>query len=292
MATIAFLGLGRMGSAMASRLLAAGHRLRVYNRTHSRAEALEKQGASVHETPKDACVGVDAVASMVADDAASRELWLGGEGVFGAALAPGTLTIECSTLSHDWVLELAEEAKRRGLRYIDAPVTGLPDMAAAGELTMLVGAETGDLQAAQLILSAFSKQTFHFGGVGAGTAYKLMINLLGAIQIASVAEGLALAERAGLDLHTVAEAIATGQAASPQVVRNARRIVEGNHDENVLFTPALRLKDVRYALQLANNLGLRTPFGTAASDAYAQLCKLGFGDTNESKIIEVARAAK
>ena len=286
MASIAFLGLGRMGSAMAARLLAAGHRLHLYNRTRARAESL---GATVYATPKAACAGVDAVISMVAEDAASRSLWLDADGVFAADLAPGTLAIECSTLSHDWVLELAEEAKRRQLRYIDAPVTGLPNMAAAGELTMLVGADAEHLQAAQPILSAFSKQTFHFGAIGAGTAYKLMINLLGAIQIASVAEGMAIAERAGLDLHRVAEAIATGQAASPQVVRNARRIVEGNHDENVLFTPALRLKDVRYALQLTNKVGLGAPFGEVASNAYAQLCKLGFGQSNESKIIEVAR---
>lgn len=287
MATLAFMGLGRMGAAMATRLLAAGHHLRVYNRTRSRAEALN--GASVHATPKDACDGVDAVVAMVSDDAASRSLWLGADGVFAADLAPGTLAIECSTLSHDWVLELAEEAKRRRLRYIDAPVTGLPNMAAAGELTMLVGADTEDLKAAQPILSAFSHQTIHFGAIGAGTVYKLMINLLGAIQIASVAEGMAIAERAGLNLRTVADAIASGQAASPQVVRNARRIVEGNHDENVLFTPELRLKDVRYALQLAQKLGIRTPFGTVASEAYSQLCRLGFGQANESKIVEVAK---
>jgi 3-hydroxyisobutyrate dehydrogenase len=292
MATLAFMGLGRMGSAMATRLLAAGHHLRVYNRTRSRAEALANHRASVHDTPKDACAGVDAVLSMVSDDPASRSLWLGADGVFAADLAPGTLVIECSTLSHDWVLELADEARRRRLRYIDAPVTGLPNMAAAGELTMLVGAEAGDLQAARPILSAFSKQTIHFGAVGTGTAYKLTINLLGAIQIASLAEGMALAERAGLNLKTVADAISTGQAASPQVVRNARRIVDGNHDENVLFTPELRLKDVRYALQLARKLGLGAPFGTVASEAYARLCQLGSGEANESKIIEVARSLK
>lgn len=292
MATVAFMGLGRMGAGMASRLLGAGHQLRVYNRTRSRADVLAKQGASVHATAKDACVGVDAVLSMVSDDAASRSLWLGADGVFAAELAPGTLAIECSTLSHDWVLELAEEARRRRVRYIDAPVTGLPDMAAAGELTMLVGAEAEDLQAARPILSAFSKQTIHFGAVGTGTAYKLMINLLGAIQIASLAEGMALAERAGLNLQTVADAISTGQAASPQVVRNARRIVDGNHDENVLFTPELRLKDVRYALQLARKLGLDAPFGTVANAAYARLCQLGFGQANESRIIEVARSGE
>lgn len=290
MATIAFMGLGRMGSGMAARLLAAGHRLRLYNRTPSRAESLANhQGASVHATPKEACAGADAVISMVADDAASRSLWFGTHGVFAAEPAPGTLAIECSTLSHDWVLELADEAKRRQLRYIDSPVTGLPTHAAAGELTLLVGASADDLAAAQPLLSALSKQTIHFGAIGAGTAHKLTINLLGAIQIASVAESMAIAERAGLDLHTVAEAIASGQAASPQVVRNARRIVDGNHDENVLFTPELRLKDVRYAVQLADKLGLGTPFGAVASEAYTQACKLGFGQANESKVIEVAR---
>lgn len=162
-------------------------------------------------------------------------------------------------------------------------------MAAAGELTMLVGADAEALQAAEPFLSAFSKQTIHFGAVGAGTAYKLMINLLGAIQIASLAEGMAIAERAGLNLQIVADAISTGQAASPQVVRNARRIVDDNHDENVLFTPELRLKDVRYALQLAQKLAVAAPFGSVASKAYAQLCELGFGQANESKIVEVAR---
>jgi 3-hydroxyisobutyrate dehydrogenase len=290
MANVAFIGLGRMGSGMAGRLLAAGHRVRLYNRTQSRADALTSRGASVHASPKEACAGVDAIISMVADDAASRSVWLDEEGVFAAHLPAGVLAIECSTLSHGWVLELAAEAKRRGLRYIDSPVTGLPDRAAAGELTLLVGADAEELTAAQSLLAAVSRQTIHFGPVGAGTAYKLMINLLGAIQIASVAEGMAIAERAGLNLHTVADAIASGQAASPQVVRNARRIVEGDHDSNVLFTPELRLKDVRYALQLARELRIGAPFGGLAHEAYARLCELGHPHANESKVIEVARA--
>lgn len=226
---------------------------------------------------------------MVSDDAASRDVWLGAAGVFSGNPAAGTLVIECSTLSYDWVLEVAAEAQRRSLRYIDSPVTGLPDMAAAGELTLLIGATAEDLVRAQPVLDVIAKQTIHFGAVGAGTVYKLMINLQGAIQIASIAEGMALAERAGLKLHTVAETLATGQAASPQVVRTARRIVEGDHDQNVLFTPQLRLKDVDYALRLAHKLGIGAPFGTTARDAYAKLCDLGCAHNNESKIIEVAR---
>lgn len=290
MANVAFLGLGRMGSGMAERLLAAGHCLSVYNRTPSRTDALVRRGASAHASPKDACVGADAVIAMVADDIASKQIWFGDDGVFAANPRAGVLAIECSTLSHDWVMELSAEAQRRELRYIDSPVTGLPNMAAAGDLTLLVGADPEHLKQAQPLLAAFSRQAIHFGPVGAGTTYKLMINLLGAIQVASLAEGMAIAERAGLNLRTVADAIAAGQAASPQVVRNARRIVAGNHDNEVLFTPEFRLKDVRYALQLAHKLGIGAPFGTLASNAYAQLCELGHAQANESKIIEVARA--
>jgi 3-hydroxyisobutyrate dehydrogenase len=289
MANVTFIGLGRMGLGMAQRLLAAGHRLQVYNRTASRAASLVAQGAVLCPSPKAAAHGADVIIAMVADDAASREVWLGTDGVLTGTLAAGALVIECSTLSHDWVLELAGEAQRRSLSYIDGPVTGLPDMAAAGELTLLIGAALEDIARARPVLDAFAKQTIHFGPVGAGTVYKLMINLQGAIQIASIAEGMAIAERAGLNLATVADAIASGQAASPQVVRNVRRIVAGDHDQNVLFTPQLRLKDVEYALRLARKLNIGAPFGVAASEAYAKLCALGYADSNESKIIEAAR---
>lgn len=291
MANVTFIGLGRMGFGMAQRLLATGHRVRIYNRTTSRAAPLVERGASIHDSPGEAGEGAEAIIAMVTDDAASRDVWLGAEGVFSGPMPAGTLVIECSTLSHDWVLELAAEAQRRSLRYIDCPVTGLPGMAASGDLTLLVGAAEEDLARARPVLDALSKQTVHFGPVGAGTAYKLMINLQGAIQIAAVAEGMALAERAGLNLHTVAETLATGQAASPQVVRNARRIVAVEHDQNIQFTPRLRLKDVDYALRLARKLGIDARFGALASDAYRQLCDSGHGDSNESKIIEVARAA-
>lgn len=292
MTNVTFIGLGRMGLGMAHRLLAAGHRVRAYNRTASRAASLIERAASIHASPREASSGADVIIAMVTDDAALRDVWMGEEGVFSSPVPAGTLVIECSTLSHDWVLELAAEAQRRSLRYIDCPVTGLPDMAAAGDLTLLAGAATEDLARAQPVLDAFSKQTVHFGAIGAGTVYKLMINLQGAIQIAAIAEGMALAERAGLNLHTVAETLATGQAASPQVVRNARRMVDGEHDTNIQFTPQLRLKDVDYALRLARKLGISVPFAAVASDAYTHLCELGHASSNESKIIEVARVRR
>jgi 3-hydroxyisobutyrate dehydrogenase len=290
MARIAFIGLGKMGLGMAGRLLAAGHELSVYNRTPEKAAPLVGAGAWLCATPGEACGDADVVISMVADDAASRAVWLGEEGVLAAMAArAGAFAIECSTLSYEWVSELSAAATKRGLRYIDAPVTGLPDNAVAGDLTLLVGADPVDLEAARPVLEAFSQRLFHFGAVGTGTAYKLIINMLGAVQIASAAESMALAERAGLDLQVVTDAIATGQAASPQVVRNTRRMVEGARNPNITFTPRLRLKDVDYAQRLARQLGLGTPFGALAARAFGQLCDTGHADENESNVILVAR---
>ena len=278
-----------MGLGMAHRLLQAGHDLRIYNRTGSKAAELERVGARRYLTPREACTDVDAVFAMTADDTSSRSVWLGPDGALAARLSPRALAIECSTLSRNWVMELAAQARARNLRYLDAPVTGLPDAAASGTLTLLVGADPAHLELARPLLTVIADRILHFGAVGAGTAYKLIINLIGAVQIASLAEGLALAERAGLNLATVADAITTGQAASPQVVRNARRIVADDHDRDVVFTPVLRLKDVRYALELAQALGMGAPFGRVAAGQLQQLIDLGYSRSNESKIIEVAR---
>jgi 3-hydroxyisobutyrate dehydrogenase len=292
MKRVAFLGLGRMGAAMASRLLARGYELTVYNRTASKVGALVDAGAEHASTPRAACAGADVVIAMTADDVSSKAMWLGEDGALASALAPRALAVECSTLSHDWALELAGRATARGLRYVDAPVTGLPEAAAAGQLTLLVGAESGDLEAARPLIDALATRVLHFGPVGAGTAYKLAINLIGSVQIASAAEGLALAERAGLDPKRVVDAIATSQAASPQVVRNTQRMLEGDFKRNIVFTPVLRLKDVDYALRLARSLGVATPFGDAAREAFARLVALGAADDHEARVIEVARQAR
>jgi 3-hydroxyisobutyrate dehydrogenase len=290
MASVAFAGLGKMGLPMAGRVLRAGHSLRVYNRTPQKAEPLLREGAVLAPTPREACAGASAVISMTADDASSRAVWLGSEGVLAADLPRGSFAVECSTLSHGWSLELAAQAAKRGLRYIDAPVTGLPDDAAGGALTLLVGAQQDDLQEALPLLSAFADRIIRFGLPGTGTAYKLIVNLMGAVQIASAAEGLALAERAGLDRRTFADAIATSQASSPQVVRNTRRMVEDDHARNVVFTPQLRLKDVEYALRLARELNIGAPFGEVARGHLQRLCALSPEMVNESKIVCVARA--
>jgi 3-hydroxyisobutyrate dehydrogenase len=286
---VAFLGLGNMGQGMATRLMSGGHVLTVYNRTAARAAPLQALGARVAESPREAAQGADIIVGMTASDESSRAMWLGTDGALAAKNAPDALCIECSTLSHDWVLELAAQVGLRGFRYVDAPVTGLPDAAASGTLTLLVGAEPQNLDAARPILTSLATRVLHFGPVGQGTVYKLMINLMGAVQIGAAAEGLALAQSAGLDLRLVADAIGSGQAASPQVVRNVRRFVAGDHATNVNFTPALRLKDVEYALRLARQLGASHEFGAVAEKLYRRAIELGFARDNESRIIDAVR---
>jgi 3-hydroxyisobutyrate dehydrogenase len=275
---------------MAGRLLEKGHQLHVYNRTRARAEPLTRLGAVLFETPKAACESVDGVIAMVADDPASRDVWLGPDGILSADLAAGRFAMECSTLSHEWVAALSKRCKTRGLRYIDAPVTGLPDAAAAGELTLLVGADADDLAVLRPVLDSLASKVIRFGPVGAGTAYKLIVNMIGAVQIASAAEGLAIAERAGLDVAEVTNAIATSQAASPQVLRNTLRMAGGDHDRPIVFSGNLRMKDVEYGVKFAQSLGIGSPFGVVAQATYRALCEMGYGQLNESKVIEACRA--
>jgi len=290
MAHVAFIGLGRMGHGMAGRYLDTGFSVAVWNRSKSKAEDLIARGARWASSPADAANGADAIVTMVADDDASRTVWLGKDGA-GATAKVGTLAIECSTVSYRHSLDLARELRGRGLVYIDSPVTGLPDAAAAGKLTLLVGAEPADLERARPYLTPLSTTIRHFGAIGSGTVYKLINNLMGAIQIAGIAEGLAIAEQAGLDMKLVLEAIETGVAASPQVIRHSKRMAARNFS-GATFTAALRYKDAAYAVALAESLLSDVPvMGRAAVQAYDR-AKAHAPDDDEGKMIEIVSRPK
>jgi 3-hydroxyisobutyrate dehydrogenase len=290
MARVAFIGLGRMGHGMAGRYLDAGFSVAVWNRSKAKAEDMIARGAQWATSPQHAAIDADAVVTMVADDAASRAVWLGSDGA-AAAMKAGALAIECSTVSYGHALQLARELQGRGLTYIDCPVTGLPDAAATGKLTLLVGADSADLEKARPFLAPLSSTIRHFGPVGTGTVYKLINNLMGAIQIAGIAEGLAIAEQAGLDMKLVVEAIESGVAASPQVIRHAKRMAARNF-EGATFTASLRHKDAAYAVALAESLLAGTPLmGRAAVDAYAR-AKAIAPDDDEAKMIEIVSRPK
>ena len=284
MKQVAFIGLGRMGHGMAGRYLDAGFEVSVWNRSKAKAEGLIARGARWAASPKEAAVDADAVITMVADDEASRAVWLGQDGA-AASLKVGALAIECSTVSHAHALDMARELRSRGLIYIDCPVTGLPEAAAAGKLTLLVGADADDLDKARPYLAPLCTTIRHFGAVGGGTVFKLINNLMGAVQIASLAEGVAMAERAGLDMNLVAEALSTGAVASPQVIRHSKRMVARDFS-GASFTAALRHKDAAYAVALAEALLPDVPVSRAALAAYEK-AKASAPDDDEGKMIEI-----
>ena len=287
---VAFIGLGRMGHGMAGRYIEAGFDVALWNRSRAKAEDLIARGAHFATSPADAAIDADAVVTMVADDGASRAVWLGEDGA-GTTMKPGTLAIECSTVSHAHALHLARELRGRGLISIDCPVTGLPDAAAAGKLTLLVGAEPADLEKARPFLEPLSTTIPQFGAVGSGTVYKLINNMMGAIQIAGLAEGVGIAEQAGLDMKLVLEAIESGVAASPQVIRHARRMVARDF-AGATFTSALRHKDAAYAVALAESLLAAEPvLGRAAVAAYDR-ARAHAPDGDEGQMIEIVSKPK
>jgi 3-hydroxyisobutyrate dehydrogenase len=290
MTKVAFIGLGRMGHGMAGRYLDAGFTVAVWNRSQAKAEDLIARGARWASSPADAAHGAEAIVTMVADDEASRTVWLGKEGA-AATMKAGSLAIECSTVSHQHALDMARELRGRGLIYIDCPVTGLPQAAASGKLTLLVGAEPADFDQAKPYLAPIGDLVRHFGAVGTGTVFKLINNLMGAVQIASLAEGIAMAEQAGLDMNLVAEALATGAVASPQVIRHSKRMVARDFS-GASFTAALRHKDAVYAVKLAESLLANAPLvGHAAVEAYAR-AKSAMPDDDEGRMIEIISRPK
>jgi len=288
MGKVAFCGLGLMGSGMAGSLMRAGHALRLWNRSPDRARPLVEMGAALAATPREAAHGVEAAISMVSDDEASRAVWLGEAGML-ERLEPGAFVIECSTLSHAFVMELSERATQKGLNYLDCPVTGLPDAAARGDLTLLVGGNEEDLIHANSFLAPLSREIVRFGSIGCGTAYKLIVNLLGAVEIAATAEAMETALRAGLDLEQVAEALAKGAAGSFHVGRQARIMSSEAHSQNLAFTTDLRRKDTRYGVALAHDLGVASALGDLTLAQFDHTSELGFGAENESRVLDAVR---
>jgi 3-hydroxyisobutyrate dehydrogenase len=282
-----------MGEAMIMRLLGAGHSVTVYNRTPEKASRVIEAGAHFAPTPRAAVEqGGDAVFASLIDDDASRAVWTGPDGVMSAGLAPGSVVVECSTLSHGWVMELNGIARERGLRFLDCPVAGRPDFAAAGKLVVFVGGEERDLEEIRRFLEPLSREVLRFGGPGSGTAFKLIYNLMGATHVAALAEGLVAAEAAGLDLHVAAHGFSTGATGSPHVVRHAAFMSEGRHEKPVAFTGRGRLKDSTYGVEFTEQLGCQAIVGNATVKVFQQMVDIGMAEANDSMIIDAIRRIK
>jgi 3-hydroxyisobutyrate dehydrogenase len=281
---VTLIGLGSMGTGIAQNILKAGFDLTLHNRTAAKMEPFAKLGAQVAESPREAAQNADLIISIVADDSASRQIWLEETGALNGARKE-TVLVESSTLSHTWVRELASLASQRGLAFLDAPVNGGPSMAAAGQLKMMVGGEAEVLEQARPAFAAFADQITHMGPNGTGAMTKLINNMLSGVQMVALAEGLNMAARAGLSLEQVVAVITNAGPASPLVKRNAPLMAARNYGEPNFLLKHIR-KDVSYALRLAEELDTPLTTASAARELYRIAGRLGYDEAEFAAVFE------
>jgi 3-hydroxyisobutyrate dehydrogenase len=271
---VAVLGLGIMGTGMASRLSGQGFTVAVYNRS-------PRPGMTIAPTPREAASGADVIISMLADDDAARTVWLGKDGALAGA-KPGAVLIDSSTVSPEWIRELSEAAHKHGCELLDAPVTGSKGAAAAGELTFLVGGSDAALATARPVLAAMSKEINHIGPSGSGALMKLINNFVCGVQAVALAEAVAIIERSGLDREIAVGVLTSGAPGSPLVKLLSGRMLTKDFTPNFLMK--LMAKDLRYAQKLGN-----IEVVSAALRTFEKAIKAGYGDKDFSSVVETLR---
>jgi len=292
--SLAFLGLGIMGLPMAGHLAAAGRHLQVWNRTPGRAQTLARyDGVKVCSTVADAVTSAPVIIVMLSTGPVVDQVLFAsdpdGESV-EAALHPGSLVIVMSSIPVSTAREQAERLRRRGIRYIDAPVSGGEAGAKAASLTIMAGGETADIEEARPVLQLLGTVT-HVGPVGTGQLCKLANQLIVGITIGAVAEALLLAREGGADVGRVCQALRGGFADSAILRQHGARMVGG------AFSPgahaSTQLKDLTTAGAFANQYKLRLPFLALAERLYRSMCDHGLGDLDHSALyLELERMSR
>lgn len=283
---VAVLGLGLMGGGMARQLLAAGFDVTVWNRSREKAETLGDAGAHIASTPADAAAGAAIIVAMLADDDVSRAVWTGQDGAL-AAMEQGAIAIESSTLTRDWVLQLAQDAAARGVRFIEAPVTGSRDQAAQGTLRFLAAGDADAIDAALPAFDAMGSALVRLGPVGSAATVKLANNFLCGVQAASLAEAIALLEHHGLDMEQAMSVLFDGAPASPMVKGVGRRMLDRDYAPH--FLVPLMAKDLGYAAQALADVGIKSAIAQAARQRFIEADAAGEGHRDIAAILEPLR---
>jgi 3-hydroxyisobutyrate dehydrogenase len=296
MAAIGFIGLGNMGGPMARNLMKAGHRLKAFDVVPAALDAAAKAGASPVKSASEAARGVEIVVTMLPAARHVGGVYLGEDGVI-AAVSPGTLLIDSSTIDVDTARAVAAAAKAKGLAMLDAPVSGGTGGAEAGTLTFMVGGEAASFARAEPVLKNMGKTIVHAGGAGAGQAAKICNNMiLGAAMIA-VGEAFVLAEKLGLDKQKLFDisSKSSGQCWSMTSycpVPGPVPASPANRGYKAGFTADMMLKDLKLAQQAAQSAGAATPIGAAAAALYGLYCAQGHGAADFSGIIRLIRGGE
>ena len=272
-----------MGLGMAHRLLGAGFPLAVFNRTQEKAATLVVEGAKVAGNPAEAAKGAEIIVSMVADDSASRAVWLGWHGAL-AGVARGALLIECSTLTPECISELAKAAAKRGCELLDAPVTGTKIHAASGELCFLVGGSAQGLERALPALKVMGRAVVHVGPGGSGALLKLINNFLCGVQAAALSEALAVIQKGGLDREKALGVLMNGAPGSPLMKTLLSRINANDYTPN--FRLSLMVKDLDYSLKEGERHGISLAMVASALKAFKEAEAAGHGAKDFAAVVE------
>ena len=285
LATVGFIGTGIMGKPMARNLLQAGYPVRAWNRSPAKALELAAHGAEVLPTPALAAKGAQVLVCMLSDGPTCDEV-LFGEGGAARVLAPGALVIVMSSIAVDSAVEQARQCAALGLHYLDAPVSGGERGAREASLAIMVGGEVAAFEQGREVLAAMGRPV-HVGPAGTGELSKLVNQLIVASTIATVAEGLLLAERGGADPAKVHEALLGGFVDSPIWRQHGQRMLDND------FTPGgpakWQLKDTRTALAQAQKLGLSLPVGSLVDGLFQAMIEAGDGELDHAGLIRQLR---
>jgi len=285
--SVGFAGIGRMGRPMAANVAKAGFPLMVWNRTRQKAEELAAEsGATVVPTPA-GLAGCDVIVTMMADGPATESVYEGPDGLL-AALTPGKVCIDMATLAPSHMRSLAERAARKGADFLDSPVSGSIALATAGTLTLMVGGEAAVLERVRPVLAAMGAKIYHMGGVGTGATVKLAVNSIIFSLGEAVAEGLVLAERAGIARATAYEVFANSAISAP-FVQYRREAYERPGEIPVALRMVLAVKDLDLALDLAGEIGAPLPQARLNRDIYQEAAGAGFADWDMSGVAEYFR---
>jgi len=278
---VAFIGLGTMGAGMALNILRAGHQVTVHNRTREKEKAVAEKGAHRAESPREAAADAEIIVTMVSDTPDVEAVVLGENGVIYGA-PQGAIVIDMSTISPAATRQMAEELGKKGIKMLDAPVSGGPEGAQQGTLAIMVGGDAADFEKALPILQVMGKTVTHVGPIGAGQITKAINQIIISGTYLTVAEGLTLGMKAGLDMPKVIQAI-SGGAASSWVLHN-RGINIVNNSYPLGFRVRLHHKDLRIALDTARELGATLPATALVAQIENGLIARGHGDNDVSAI--------
>ncbi|SEA45503.1 NAD(P)-dependent oxidoreductase [Rubrimonas cliftonensis] len=287
MAKAAFLGLGVMGFPMAGHLATAGCAMTVYNRTAAKAgQWAERHGGAAAATPREAAAGAEFVMACVGDDDDLRSVVLGPDGAF-AGMAKGAVFVDHTTASAEVARELAAEAAKLGLGYIDAPVSGGQAGAENGQLTVMCGGEAADYARAEPLIMAYAKASRLMGPAGAGQLTKMVNQICIAGLVQGLSEGLAFAQKAGLDGEAVVDVISKGAAGSWQMENRHKTMLADTFDFG--FAVDWMRKDLRICLAEARNNGARLPVTALVDQFYAEVQAMGGNRWDTSALVKRLR---